>query len=78
VTDVDEPWEALIAVIISMRRPGSMSDGNIDDVPEIDLVGGSAGSADGGDSGAREMMFCTVLLPYFFLENSVRSPTKLR
>ena len=61
MTHVDELWEALIA--------GSTSDGNIDDVPEIDLVGGGVGvlmSSDGGDSRAQEMMFYFIITLIFF------------
>ena len=43
MTDVDEPWEALIGVGIGTGRT---NDGNSDDVPEIDVVGGSAVSTD--------------------------------
>ena len=48
---------------------GSTSDGNIDDVPEIDLVGGGVGvlmSSDGGDSRAQEMMFYSIITLFFF------------
>ena len=45
VTDVDEPWEALIRVEIASGT-GRTNDGHSDDVPEIDVVGRSAVSTD--------------------------------